>query len=799
MSKLAVSLAIGAAFSSSFNTTMSAAPRKLGQIGDALAAVTRQNKKLEMFQEAERDLEVARGKLSAVQRELLQVKKAMQGATGEELKRLSGEAERLSSQAQKLSGSVERARAKVDAAGRAHREAADAATRQTGSLGRLGQSIEAMRAKQEKLTAAVSRYHNAQESMSNARASLFDAVAIGAGLKAAFTGAGQLQAKLADIAITADIPRERIAEIGKTLGDIARTTGQTREALAGGLQVLVASGLDADRATASLEAIGKTATASGAEVEDVSKTVFSLLDNLKVAPGEAIKAMDMLVAAGKAGRFELKDMAKYFPGMTADAAKLGLTGTQAVSALGASLQIALKGAADPAEAATNMKNYMAKLTAPDTVKNFKKMGVDIEAEFKGWAARGLNPIEESMKRIQKLTGGDGFKIGELFGDMQVKSFITPMLQQADEYRRIKAEVENSGGAVEADLARRKGEDPTQAWKRMGESLASLRDAAIVPLLAPLANLLDLTTAAIKPVTDWMQKNEGLVSVLGTTFGLLLGGKVAFAALSYGLSIVRVGVMALGVAMTANPIGLAIKGIALLATVIIANWGTIGPWFKSMWDKLAGYATAAWEGWKNLFWNWSPLGIVIKNWGAIVDYFKSLPATFMALGSDLISGLVSGIQNKFEALKSTVTGMGSSIAGWFKGVLGIRSPSRVFRGFGDMLGQGAALGILGSAPRVGKAVGTLAAATALAWNPAALATEAPVPPPWNPAALATEAPPPAAARGATGAAARQQITNHFQIVISQQPGENAEALAQRVAALIQAQQAQTRRAALGDWA
>ena len=42
------------------------------------------------------------------------------------------------------------------------------------------------------------------------------------------------------------------------------------------------------------------------------------------------------------------------------------------------LQIARKGTADPAEAANNLKNFLSKIAAPATIKNFKDAGVDYE-------------------------------------------------------------------------------------------------------------------------------------------------------------------------------------------------------------------------------------------------------------------------------------------------------------------------------------------------------------------------------------------------------------------------------------
>ncbi|MBX9498767.1 hypothetical protein J8Z86_22305, partial [Yersinia enterocolitica] len=67
---------------------------------------------------------------------------------------------------------------------------------------------------------------------------------------------------------------------------------------------------------------------------------------------------------------------------------------------------------------------------------------------------------------------------------------------------------------------------------------------------------------------------------------------------------------------------------------LANWGTLGPWFKDMWDSITGWFSTAWEfikecsatGWqfvKDLFFNYHPLGIIIENWEPIVGWFKDM--------------------------------------------------------------------------------------------------------------------------------------------------------------------------------
>ena len=82
---------------------------------------------------------------------------------------------------------------------------------------------------------------------------------------------------------------------------------------------------------------------------------------------DAERALDAMAKAGKKGGSELKDLAKEFPALTASAQFLGMEGVVAVSDLAAALEVARKGAADGAQAANNMANFMRKLTTKETI------------------------------------------------------------------------------------------------------------------------------------------------------------------------------------------------------------------------------------------------------------------------------------------------------------------------------------------------------------------------------------------------------------------------------------------------
>ncbi|WP_417545693.1 hypothetical protein [Marinobacter sp.] len=136
---------------------------------------------------------------------------------------------------------------------------------------------------------------------------------------------------------------------------------------------------------------------------------------------------------------------------------------------------------------------------------------------------------------------------------------------------------------------------------------------------------------------------------------------AIVGLAGGLPAVAAGIKAIGVALTANPIGLIIAAIAG-----------------------AGY-------------------LIYKNWGAIMDFFRSLPAKFSGFGSMIMDGLVGGLLGGLKKVKDTIVNAGQKTIGWFKDVLGIKSPSRVFMSAGQDTLEGYRRGIKKQEPEALKQV------------------------------------------------------------------------------------------------
>ncbi|MDU7205472.1 MAG: phage tail tape measure protein [Enterobacter asburiae] len=221
---------------------------------------------------------------------------------------------------------------------------------------------------------------------------------------------------------------------------------------------------------------------------------------------------------------------------------------------------------------------------------------------------------------------------------------------------------------------------------------------------------------------WLVTGFSAVAKGAGTLARVLGG-----GLVRGLMLAGRAVLFIGRALLMNPIGLIITGVAMAAYLIYRYWGPISAFFKRMWAQVTSAFTNAWSGiksawngvsgWFTALWgnvkaafnggiigvsklilNWSPLGLFYKAFAGVMSWFGvDMPKNFTDFGGNLISGLVNGIGNKLSAAKDTIVNFGNSISGWFKETLGIHSPSRVFMGFGDNIGQGAAIGLQRTTP------------------------------------------------------------------------------------------------------
>ncbi len=533
--------------------------------------------------------------------------------------------------------------------------------------------------------------------------------------------AAAFQQQLLDIAGTSNLIGDQafamVDQSKERYEALALSIGQYSDTVAKGAGQMIAAGLDQKLVDQSIGSIGRAATAANAEFADMSGVATQLLQTLRIPADQLDNALGALVTAGKLGSFELKDMAKYFPTLTSQMVKFGVTGREAVNFLASALQIARKGTSDPAEAANNLKNFLSKILAPATIKNFKDAGVDIEAVMRDAATKGINPIEAVVQKITKLTGVSGKEIegllkkakanglegadalasvreqlekihgagalGEIFGDMQVMDFLIPMLANIDEYKQIKEEVAKATGAVidgdfetQMDGLNRQlitfGEIGTQVSREVGFAFGTLMPTINAYLMDTLKWLRELDKETGGMVRQGLAF-AGVAVLVATALGTL------------GFVLPAIGAALSALAALASPVGLVLVAIGAAGVHIYRNWATYGPKLQQMWaglnrgiQKLTGVDLSALTLDDVKVAGWNALGramnVLSIAWEGVKDFGSGFAPYLDGIGEnagqtiDAVKGIADGIVRLASGL-ATLVGLGDGKVGSLFSTLG----------------------------------------------------------------------------------------------------------------------------------
>ncbi|WP_315273713.1 phage tail tape measure protein [Haemophilus paraphrohaemolyticus] len=392
------------------------------------------------------------------------------------------------------------------------------------------------------------------------------------------------------------------------------------------------------------------------------------------------------------------------------AAQQGLEGTSFGTNFSTMLDRMSKGPQMIAEAKKGMK-----AEARDILE---KSGV----KFDFWDKKGnFKGIDGMVKELEKLQ-----KIRAKFGDQAAQDVADAMF--GTEGKRVALLLGEKGTAGLQDFLQKMKDQASleervaQKTKMLGSALESLGGAwesAVGNVGSVFADDIKSFSKSLQEAVEWFtpfisQHKQAVKFVLGLVAGFVaLRGVLQVG--SFAIQTVTMAMNALKIATMTNPIGLIIGAIALGAFLIYQYWEPISAWFSEKWSTISGIFSSAWnsisyycsEVWASItaffgsgignitatILNWSPLGLFQQVFSTVLSWFGiDMPAKFTEFGSNLINGLVNGIRNTWDGAKEWVIGLGKSIKGWFTGEMEIHSPSRVFKGYGQNIVEGLAIGM-----------------------------------------------------------------------------------------------------------
>ena len=451
----------------------------------------------------------------------------------------------------------------------------------------------------------------------------------------------EFEAGMRDIAITGNFSKAAESALAGQIRQDALKYGQTVEAIRSGLGSLVANGIDDAAALGHYSALlAKTSVATHSTMEDLSNLTVTLERISGVAQGDMQTAFDAMNYAAKQGSFEMKDMAKWFPQLMPQMKALGIEGMDAVTQISAALQVGRLGAGSSDEAANNLRNYLAKITSPDTLKAFDNAGIDLQGRLMAMQAKGIAPLQGSLQLITEYMASKGpaaaaqfkaaielrddaqrqaaleqlsqaYALGDLFRDAQAMAFLRPALSNRDEMQRIQQGASTAKGGIEGDWVKRMETSAmaVQQFKIRMEELKLQLGGLLLPTLNDLANRFG---KIIEWVTAFAHANPGLASGI-----VKLGAAVGVLAVALG-SVLTVGGLATmmfshvykAIALLSGGNGLAglgataarffaplLGGLKAIGAAVAAFAGSIGAPVALVVALIAAVALLIWKYWQ----------------------------------------------------------------------------------------------------------------------------------------------------------------------------------------------------------
>lgn len=418
-----------------------------------------------------------------------------------------------------------------------------------------------------------------------------------------------------------------------------------------------AFGLSASDLDLILDSVTKTAQNTGVSTDKIFDSV------VKGAPQLKSLGLDFSQSAEMMGRFEQK----------------GLDGTKALS-------------------------YMAKAQL-----TFAKDGITLSDGLESLTKRIIN----SKSETEQLTIAS-----EYFGTKGASFMLDAVKRGALDFKDLAGAAESASGAVTNTFE--EALDPIDKFKTamnniklVGSDIATTLQEVLVPFMDKLVEKLQGATDWFRNLSPKMQEMIIKIALVAAAIGplLIIIGKISIgigAVINIGLKLApllanlggiagiastAMGALSAAFAFLISPIGLAIAAVvALIAFVVllIKHWDKVIEATKKVANILIESWTKALDWTKDTF---KKIYETVLEWiNKAIDFVKELPEKMVQVGKDIIQGIIDGIKEKFKALKDGIKNIADSITGTFKKILGIASPSKVFRGFGENVGDGLALGI-----------------------------------------------------------------------------------------------------------
>lgn len=351
------------------------------------------------------------------------------------------------------------------------------------------------------------------------------------GLAVSGKSVADLETRMTRLRLQAEISKEEMAKLNGELFKVAqkRDINIDPSELLSAIERIVGKTGDLKFATDNMQNLAYAISATGAAGEDIGAMGADLMEKFGIKDQqEIIKTLGLLVNQGKAGAFELRDLATQGERVTAAYASTGRQGREAVAEMGAMLQMTRKATGGPEQTATALEALIRNFNDPMKRKILLDSGIKL---MDPEDPKRMRSIIEISKDIIRVTKGDRSKIGLAIDQEGIRALTAMMI-----------EYNQTGGFKSVDSFLKTSSDPQtllddskEIAQTFNSAMTSLRTAFTYFANTNLAGPIQTLAYAINSLNP-----ETLQKIL-TYGGTALGG---LAAVWAGSKVIGMGATAL---------------------------------------------------------------------------------------------------------------------------------------------------------------------------------------------------------------------------------------------------------------
>ncbi|ECG1391449.1 TPA_asm: phage tail tape measure protein [Salmonella enterica subsp. houtenae serovar 45:g,z51:-] len=292
------------------------------------------------------------------------------------------------------------------------------ANEQSRAFRSMSERVRTLRTELKGVSNTMTRLQGMKPIASFAGAVAGGAVAAGAVVSQPVTKQMDYQQRLAMMANTAfadeglESRRTGMKEMDSLIRRSVREGGGTKESAGAALDAMLASGtVNMKSADTLLPLLQKYSTSTGASTEDLAQIAIRLKQTFDIKDEDIGKALNMAIASGQAGGFELNDMARWLPTQLAGASNIGMKGLDDLAVLLSLNQASVITAGTKDEAGNNVVNLLGKITSKDAATAASKIsidgkGIDLPGSLAHNQGKGINGLDAFVGIIDKIVANN---------------------------------------------------------------------------------------------------------------------------------------------------------------------------------------------------------------------------------------------------------------------------------------------------------------------------------------------------------------------------------------------------------